>query len=84
MPEQPKEPKGQQPSRPPGGPDAAPSSTVPVRTPPQGAGVDPKPFVFGAPPRYVKYNIAVRVLADPIARETFSQPYSGQRRLWGS
>ena len=65
-------------------PQAVPSSTDPLRTPPQGASVEPKPFNFGAPPRYVKYNVAVKVLADPVARTTFSQPYSGQRRLWGT
>ena len=45
----------------------------------QGGG---KPFSLGAPPRYVKYNIATKILADPEARMRFSQPYSGQRRLW--
>lgn len=63
-------------------PVTAPSDTQLTRTPPQGAGVEPKPFTFGAPPRYVKYNIATQVLADPAARMRFSQPYSGQRRLW--
>ena len=84
MPEQPKTRKGQQPSNPPSSAQAAPSGTDPVRTPPQGASVEPKPFLYGAPPRYVKYNVAVKVLADPVARTTFSQPYSGQRRLWGT
>ena len=83
MPEQPGNTNGPQPGSPPRPSDAAPSGAEPVRRPPQGTGVDPKPFAFGAPPRYVKPNIAVRVLADPVARETFSQPYSGQRRLWG-
>lgn len=62
--------------------NTTPSSTDPTTVPPQGAGVDPKPFTMGAPPRFVKYGIAVKVLADPVARETFSQPYSGQRRYW--
>ena len=83
MPENPNGPTGQQPHHQPTSPDAAPSGAEPMRKPPQGAGVEQKPFNYGAPPRYVKYNIAVKVLANPVARETFSQPYSGQRRLWG-
>ena len=84
MPEQPKTPKGERPDTPANAPQAAPSGTDPLRIPPQGPGVEQKPFLYGAPPRYVKYNVAVKVLADPVARTTFSQPYSGQRRLWGT
>ena len=61
---------------------AAPADSDPGRRPPQGTGVGTKPFSHGAQPRYVKYNIATKVLADPVARTRFSQPYSGQRRLW--
>jgi hypothetical protein len=83
MPQQPKTRPGEQTNAPANLPQAASSSTDPMRVPTQGAGVEQKPFKYGAPPRYVKYNVAVKVLADPVARTTFSQPYSGQRRLWG-
>ncbi len=53
-----------------------------TRRPPQSAGVDPRLFTLGASPRHVRYGIATRILADPAARTRFSQPYSGQRRLW--
>lgn len=77
-------PKDPQPSVAANHPQTAATGNDAQRVPPQGAGVPQKPFSYGAPPRYVKYNIAVRVLADPVARTTFSQPYSGQRRFWGT
>ena len=63
--------------------ETGPSDGEPARVPPQGGAVEPKPFAYGAPPRFVKYGVAVKVLADPVARNSFSQPYSGQRRFWG-
>lgn len=82
MPQDSAKPPAKKAARPQGDQVASPSDSQLTRTPPQGGGVDVKPFNFGAPPRYVKYNIATRVLADPAARTRFSQPYSGQRRLW--
>jgi len=84
MPEQPKTPRGQRLAPSANEPQVAQSGPESVRRPVQGASVEPKPFNYGAPPRYVKYNVAVKVLADPVARTTFSQPYSGQRRFWGT
>jgi hypothetical protein len=82
MPQHPKGQTGQPPRNPPGSPEASPSDVVSTKSPPQGAGVELKPFAYGAPPRFVKYGVAIKVLADPVARNTFSQPYSGQRRFW--
>lgn len=61
---------------------AAPADPQFGRRPPQGGSAGAKPFSLGAQPRHLKYNIATKVLADPVARTRFSQPYSGQRRLW--
>ena len=52
--------------------------------PPQSAGVPMRLFTTGGPPNQERMNVAMRVLLDPIARNSFSRPYSGQRRNWGS
>ena len=82
-PEKSQTPRPAAPAQSPAAPAQSPKAAAQaLRRPPQGGVVDVKPFTYGAPPRHVKYNIATRVLADPVARTRFSQPYSGQRRLW--
>ena len=82
MAKEPEKPQTPKPAAAPSPQAAVPAGSQPGRRPPQGGSVEPKPFSLGAQPRYVKYNIATKVLADPVARTRFSQPYSGQRRLW--
>ena len=50
--------------------------------PPQGQGGPQRLFSEGAPAGIEKPNVALRVLHDPVARNTFSRVYSGQRRGW--
>ncbi len=55
----------------------------PFALPPQGEGAPRRPFSTGSPSSEERLNVAVRVLRDPVARTSFSRPYSGQSRSWG-
>jgi hypothetical protein len=50
--------------------------------PPQSAGMPQRLYSLGAAPGDEKANVALRVLHDPVARNSFSRNYSGQRRGW--
>jgi hypothetical protein len=50
--------------------------------PPQGPGIPRRPFLTGAPANEQRFNVAMRVLNDPIARISASRVYSGQARSW--
>jgi len=51
-------------------------------SPPQAAGSPQRLYTEGAPADEEKVNIALKVLRDPVARNSFSRIYSGQRRGW--
>jgi len=51
-------------------------------SPPQSGGLPRRLYTEGAPPGEEKINVALKVLNDPIARNSFSRNYSGQRRSW--
>jgi hypothetical protein len=50
--------------------------------PPQGPGIPRRPFLTGAPANEQRFNVAMRVLNDPVARISASRVYSGQARNW--
>jgi hypothetical protein len=51
-------------------------------SPPQSGGMPRRLYTEGAPAGEDKINVALRVLHDPVARNSFSRIYSGQRRGW--
>lgn len=51
-------------------------------SPPQSGGTPRRLYTEGAPPGAEKINVALKALNDPIARNSFSRNYSGQRRGW--
>jgi hypothetical protein len=64
---------------------AAPSPLAnppPSNPPPQSEGVPRRLFTTGSPATEARLNVAIKVLRDPIARNSFSRPYSGQARYW--
>ncbi len=64
------------------GPDSAGAHSMVTRQPPQSRGHSQQSGPLGAEPDVQRLNVAMRVLADPVARTSFSQPYSGQQRSW--
>ena len=50
--------------------------------PPQGPGVPRRVFSTGSPQSQQRLGVAALVLRDPVARSSFSRPYSGQSRPW--
>lgn len=64
------------------GSDSASTTSRGQRPPPQGEGVPQRPYLLGAQSGYQRLNVAMRVLSDPVARTSFSHPYSGQARSW--
>lgn len=50
--------------------------------PPQSEGGPRRFFTTGSPASGERLNAAIKILRDPIARTTFSRPYSGQARNW--
>ncbi len=65
----------------------AEAETTPVQTPfqnppPQGEGVPRRLYTTGGPATEERLNVAIKVLRDSIARNSFSRPYSGQARNW--
>lgn len=63
---------------------AAPDATAPTpfMMPPQGAGAPQRLTSIGAPPGEERFNVAIKVLRDPVARASFGRVYSGQARGW--
>jgi hypothetical protein len=62
---------------------AAAPAPAPFSPPPQGEGVPRRLFSTGSPQSEARLNVAMKVLRDPVARMSFSRPYSGQSRYWG-
>ena len=52
------------------------------KSPPQGEGVPRRLYTTGGPATEERLNVAIKVLRDSIARNSFSRPYSGQARNW--
>lgn len=51
-------------------------------SPPQSAPVAQRLYSLGGPASEEKPNVALKILRDPVARNSFSRIYSGQRRDW--
>jgi hypothetical protein len=51
-------------------------------SPPQSGGMPRRLYTEGAPAGEEKINVALKALRDPVALNTFSRNYSGQRRGW--
>jgi hypothetical protein len=62
-------------------PDSTQSS-LEYLSPPQSSGIPRRLYIEGAPAGQEKLNVALKILNDPIARNSFSRIYSGQRRGW--
>lgn len=50
--------------------------------PPQGEGVPHRLYSTGSPQSRQRLGAALLALRDPVARNSFSRPYSGQSRIW--
>jgi hypothetical protein len=50
--------------------------------PPQGAGAPRRLYSTGSPASEERFNVAMKILRDPMARASFSRVYSGQARGW--
>ena len=55
----------------------------PLHFPPQGEGAPMRRTTTGSPATVERLNVAMKVLLDPLARNSRSKNYSGQRRSWG-
>jgi hypothetical protein len=62
--------------------ESAPATTHYPNPPPQSEGVPMRLFTTGGPTSYERMSVAMKVLLDPVARNSFTRPYSGQARNW--
>lgn len=59
-----------------------PDATYDYMPPPQSGGIPQRLYSQGAPADEERPNVALLALRDPVARNSFSRNYSGQRRGW--
>jgi len=66
--------------------DAAQTKPVPLlpvqNPPPQSEGSPRRLYTTGGPALQERISVALQVLRDPVARNSFTRPYSGQPRNW--
>ena len=70
----------------PASPDGGHTKPVPLlpvqNPPPQTDGSPRRLYITGGPALEDRVSVALQVLRNPVARNTFTRPYSGQARNW--